>query len=100
MSAAETAQAVLLGLGVLALWLAAFGLLRLRDAFARLHCIGVAGAAGGLFFTAAVFVSSGASALAFKSLVGVLFVLFGGAVAAHATGRALRLRQETQEWGK
>lgn len=59
MNAATMAEAALLALGVAALWLGAFGLLRLPNAFARLHCVGFAGAAGSFCFTTAVVIDRG-----------------------------------------
>lgn len=97
MSAAEWAETALVGLGVAACWLAAFGLLRLPDPFARLHCVGFSGAAGGACFASATLVDRGGDPLGFKSLAAVLLLLLTGAVFVHATGRALRLRRQAGE---
>ena len=97
MSAAKLAEFVLVGLGIAASWLAAFGLLRLPNAFARLHCVSFAGAAGGFCFTAAVLIDRGGDPLGFKSLTTVILLLLTGAVFIHATGRALRLRRQNGE---
>ena len=93
MSAGHLAQIVLVALGVAAGWLSAFGLLRLPNAFARLHCVSFAGAAGGLCLMAAVLQARGGDPLGFKSAAMVIMLLLTGAVFVHATGRALRLRQ-------
>jgi multicomponent Na+:H+ antiporter subunit G len=92
-------EGALLALGIAALWLGAFGLLRLPNAFARLHCIGFAGAAGSFCFTTAVLIDRGGGPLGLKSLAVGILLLLTGAVATHATGRALRLRQEAREHG-
>ncbi len=97
MSTGDLAQIVLIALGVAASWLAAFGLLRLPDAFARLHCVSFAGAAGGLCFMAAVLTDRGGDPLGFKSAATIILLLLTGAVFVHASGRALRLRQQTLE---
>jgi multicomponent Na+:H+ antiporter subunit G len=95
----EPAEIILVAFGVAASWLAAFGLLRLPNAFDRLHCVSFAGAAGGFCFTAAVLIDRGGDPLGFKSLTTVILLLLTGAVFVHATGRALRLRQQYGERG-
>ncbi len=90
-------EIVLVALGVAASWLAAFGLLRLPDAFARLHCVSFAGAAGGFCFATAVLIDRSGDPLGFKTLTLIVLLLLTGAVSVHATGRALRLRQQTGE---
>jgi multicomponent Na+:H+ antiporter subunit G len=99
MNAAALAETVLVGLGVLASWLAAFGLLRLPDVFARLHCVGFAGAAAGFSFAAAILIDRGGDPLGFKSVAAIVLLLLTGAFFVHATGRALRLRQQAGEDG-
>jgi multicomponent Na+:H+ antiporter subunit G len=94
---AGIAEIVLLAIGMAAIWLAAFGLLRLPDALTRLHCVGFAAAAGGFCFTAAILVDRGGSPLGFKSLFAALVTLAAGAVATQAVGRAVRLRRQSAE---
>jgi multicomponent Na+:H+ antiporter subunit G len=94
MSAATVAEIVLLALGVAAMWLAAFGMLRLPDALARLHCVSLAGAAGGICFTAAILIDRGVGQLGLKTVMIALLTLLGGAVYVHATGRGLRYRRQ------
>lgn len=96
MNASAIAEIVLLALGVGVSWLAAFGLLRLPGAFARLHCVSFLGAAGGICFTAAVLVDRGGNSLGFKALATTILLLLTGAVFVHASGRALRLRQQAR----
>jgi multicomponent Na+:H+ antiporter subunit G len=97
MSATGLAEIVLVVLGVAAGWLAAFGLLRLPNAFARLHCVGFAGAAGGFCFATAVLIDRGGDPLGFKTATTIILLLLTGAVSVHATGRALRLRRQAGE---
>ena len=100
MSAPEIAEIALLALGVGLTWLAAFGLFRLPGAFARLHCVSFAGAAGGFCFTTAVLVDRGGGSLGFKSLTATVLLLLTGAVFVHASGRALRLRRQARSHGQ
>lgn len=100
MNAAALGETILVSLGVAVSWLAAFGLLRLPDVFARLHSVSFAGAAGGFCFSAAILIDRGGGPLGFKSLTAVIVLLLTGAVSVHASGRALRLRQQTGGNGK
>lgn len=86
---------VLLGLTVLSAWLGCAGLLRLRTALERLHCVAFVNAASGFFVTVAVFVQDGLSDRALKTLLILLIVLLVGAAATHAAARALLLRGGT-----
>jgi multicomponent Na+:H+ antiporter subunit G len=99
MSLAAAAETALVVSGVASGWLAAFGLLRLPDVFARLHCVSFAGAASGFCFAAAVLVDRGGDPLGFKSAATVVLLLLTGAISVHATGRALRLRRQSGEHG-
>ncbi len=96
MNAAAIAERVLLVLGVGFSWLAAFGLLHLRDTFSRLHCVGLAAAGGGACFVAAVLTDRGAGTLGLKTVLGYAVLLLTGAVGTHACGRALRLRRQRE----
>jgi multicomponent Na+:H+ antiporter subunit G len=93
-STATVAETMLLAVGVAAMWLAGFGMLRLPEALARLHCVSFAGAAGGVCFTAAVLIDRGASQLGLKTLLIAVLMLLGGAVYVHASGRGLRYRRQ------
>jgi multicomponent Na+:H+ antiporter subunit G len=97
MSAAAIAEAVLLAVGVAAMWLAGFGMLRLPEAMARLHCVSFAGAAGGICFTVAVLIDRGVGQLGLKTLLIAVLTLLGGAVYVHATGRGLRYRRQFRD---
>lgn len=97
MSVATVAESVLLALGVAAMWLAGFGILRLPEALARLHCVSFAGAAGGICFTAAVLIDSGVGQLGLKVLLIAVLTLLLGAVYVHASGRSLRYRRQFRD---
>ncbi|HKS89730.1 MAG TPA: monovalent cation/H(+) antiporter subunit G [Stellaceae bacterium] len=97
MSAAQLAEIVLLALGVAALWLAAFGMLLLPNALARLHCVSFAGAAGAFCFPAAVVIERGGNPLGLKSILLAILLLLSGAVVVHATGRGLRYRRQFRD---
>ncbi len=85
--------AALLAAAVLAAWLAALALLRLRGALDRLHALGFFNLAAGAFAAAAVWAHDGASARAGKVLILVLVALATGSVLIHATARALHRRR-------
>jgi multicomponent Na+:H+ antiporter subunit G len=84
----------LLALAVLACWAGAAGFARLRSPLDRLHCVTFVNAAAGAAILCAAFVSDGASTRADKILLLLLAVLAAGAALAHATGRALVLREK------
>ena len=89
--------AALLGLAVLGSWLGAFGFLRLRSAFDRLHCIAFVNVAGGVPLLLAAFVADGASTRAFKLLALIVIALVGGSATNHALARAILTRQKAHE---
>lgn len=91
------AVSLLLGVVVLALWLATWGFARLHSPYDRIHCASFGAAAAGLPLVAAAFVSDGASDRAFKILLLVLLLLVSGATLAHATGRAIASRDAGKE---
>jgi monovalent cation/proton antiporter MnhG/PhaG subunit len=88
---------ILLGLAVVAAWLAALGLVRLRSPYARLHMAGYAGVVSGLFVTLAVIASDPLSAASLKALIIYAALVFNGAVLTHAIGRAMRLRDVSRD---
>ena len=73
---------LLLGLGVLAAWLAAFGLWRMRAPLDRLHLVTFLAAGPGFAFLLAALVEEGVAARPLK-------LLLVGAGLAHAAGSAL-----------
>lgn len=97
MSAAGLISDILLAAGVAIAWLGCLGLVVLGSVYDRIHCLGFVGAASGALFTLAILVAQGATPLGLKSLAAYLLLLATGAVAVHATARALRLRSESRE---
>lgn len=83
------AVAVLLGLAVLAIWLACVGFLRLGAALDRLHCVAFVNTAAGSAVTVAVIIQDGLTDRAFKTLILWAVMVLGGAALSHAAGRAL-----------
>ena len=83
----------LLALAVLTCWLGAAGFARLKSPLDRLHCVTFVNAGSGIAILIAAFVADGVSARALKILVLNAAALASGAALAHATGRALLLRQ-------
>ncbi|HZT87145.1 MAG TPA: monovalent cation/H(+) antiporter subunit G [Stellaceae bacterium] len=84
---------VLLGLAILAAWVGGFGLLRLRTPLERLHCIAFVNAGAGSLLGIAVWLQDGVTSRSVKTLLVLVILLFAGAAVAHATGRALLLRE-------
>lgn len=92
MSAGRVIATVLLIAGVALEVLAVLGVIAMRDAFDRLHYVGLAGF-GALLVGVSILVREGFSLIGDKSLaIGVLLVLLGP-VLAHTTARSLRTRQ-------
>ncbi len=85
---------VLLALLVFSAWLAAWGLLRLRAPLDRLHAASFANATAAILLPLFAFLSDGPSTRALKTLLIGALLLGGGAVASHAAGRAILLRDE------
>ena len=85
--------AVLLSVLVASLWLAAWGLARLRAAYDRVHCLSFAIATAGPVLVVTGFVADGASDRAWKILLLVVLLLSSGTALTHATGRAIAFRE-------
>lgn len=83
---------ILLGMLVLACWLGVAGMLRMRYPTQALHFLALP-AAGSVLLTAAVFLQTGSSQAAWKSLFITLMLLGVNSVVAHASARAFRTRQ-------
>lgn len=89
----NVAENVLLWGAVAITWLGVAGFWRLRTALDRLHCVTfVNAAAGGALFCAAL-AHDGFSARLLKFAFLLVGTLAGGAALAHASGRALWLRE-------
>lgn len=86
----------LLAAAVLLCWLGAAGFLRLRSALDRLHCVTFVNLGTGLAILVAGGVADGASDRVLKILLLDAALLVSGAALAHATGRALLLRDKSK----
>lgn len=85
------ASVLLIGGCFLQVW-AVLGLVVLRNAYDRLHCLGLAGY-GALLMATAILVRQSFSLIGDKALVtGLVLVLFGP-ILAHTTARSLRIRE-------
>ncbi|GAC1358335.1 MAG: hypothetical protein NVSMB3_05340 [Acidobacteriaceae bacterium] len=83
----------LLGVTVLSTWIGVAGMLRMREPMQALHYLSLPGTIGVLALAAAVFVESGASSQAWKTLLIAVILLGFNSVVTHATARAFRTRQ-------
>jgi multisubunit Na+/H+ antiporter MnhG subunit len=83
---------ILLGLGVLAAWVAALAYPRLATSFDRLHVVAFVNVATGGAIALAALLEDGLSARALKSLLAWLIMVGFGALLAHAVSRALYFR--------
>jgi len=91
MTARAIVEAALLAFVVLSCWLGAVGMVRMRTPMQSLHYLSLP-AIGAFGLTAAVFVRTGPSQAAWKTLL-IAFILLGiNSVVAHATARAFRTR--------
>jgi multicomponent Na+:H+ antiporter subunit G len=84
---------ILLAVGVLAAWLAAFVFARLRTSLERLHAVSVANIAVGVPITLAAILTDGVSARSLKCALLVFAIIFIGALLSQAIGRAVHLRE-------
>lgn len=86
-----------LAAGVFLQVLAAIGVLRLPDAYSRIHTVGVGDTAGILLVLFAVALSQGLSVTSLKLSFVMVFYLLANPAAAHAMGRAA-LRSGLAPW--
>lgn len=89
----SVAIAVLLALAVLIAWLSAAAFVRLRTPFEQLHVIPFVNIAAGLPIIIAAWLADGVSSRSLKCLFLWIVTLAVGALLAHVTARALRLRE-------
>ncbi len=87
------ARDAMLAIAVLACWLGAAAYIRLRGPLDRLHCVTFVNVVSGAAILIAAAVSDGASNRVAKILVLIAIALWDGAALAHATGRALLMRE-------
>ena len=84
-------ESTLLALTVLACWLGALGMIRMKEPTQALHYLSLP-AVGSLLLTAAVFVQTGSSQASWKTLFIAIMLLAVNSVVTHATARAFRTR--------
>jgi multisubunit Na+/H+ antiporter MnhG subunit len=92
MTPRSTVEAILLAIVVLCCWLGCVGMLRMRNPTQSLHYLALP-AMGTVILAAAVFVSTGNSSAAWKTLFISTTLLAINSVVAHATARAFRTRE-------
>lgn len=92
MSAGEVVATVLLVVGVLIELFAVLGLVVMRDAFDRLHYVGLAGY-GALAIAVAILVRESWSLIGDKALATAALLLLIGPGLVHTTARSFRTRQ-------
>lgn len=91
MNARAVLEAVLLGIVVLSCWLGGLGMVRMREPMQALHYLALP-AIGAFVLAAAVFLRTGPSQAAWKTLLIAVIVMGINSVVAHATARAFRTR--------
>lgn len=87
------AEAVLLGVVVLACWLGVLGMWRMREPTQALHYLSLPASAGSIALTAAVFLEQGGNQAFWKTLLITFVLLAINSVVTHATARAFRARE-------
>jgi multisubunit Na+/H+ antiporter MnhG subunit len=85
-------EAILLAIVVLLCWIGTLGMLRMRQPIQALHYLSLPALAT-VVLTAAVFVTTGNSNAAWKTLLIAITMLSINSVVAHATARAFRTRE-------
>lgn len=90
---APIAVALLLAVGVAAVWIGVLGVLLMPGFFRRLHYMGVAGTLGVAAIAAAVLVQERLHAPGIKTLLVLVLLLVMNPVLTHATARAARTRE-------
>lgn len=84
---------VLLAMAVLIVAVSAFGVLFMRDAFAKLHYVTPATVVAPVFVAAAIGVREGLDENTGQTLLALFFVVAASPFLSHATIRAIRVRQ-------
>ena len=90
-------QTILLAIVVLSCWIGVLGMLRMREPIQALHFLGLPACVGSPLLTVAVFLATGSSSAAWKTLLICLLLLLANAVVTHAIARAFRTR-ELRHW--
>jgi len=92
-SATEVIAVVLLVVGVVVELCCCLGVLVMPDVYDKLHYTGPASTVGALSIALAIVVREGPDQAGLKALLVAAFVILANPVLAHATGRALYIRQ-------
>jgi multicomponent Na+:H+ antiporter subunit G len=93
MSHRDVAEIILLSLVVLSCWFGAVGMWRMREPMQALHYLSFPACVGSSVLVLSVFVQTGSSQAAWKTLLICLVLLASNSVVTHATARAFRTRQ-------
>jgi monovalent cation/proton antiporter MnhG/PhaG subunit len=93
MSATSIAVALLIGFGVAVELACCVGVLVMEDAFDKLHYLGPAAIVGPVAIAAAVVIRESFSQAGIKALLTAALLMVASPVLAHATARALYIRQ-------
>ena len=88
---------VLLAAAVLVAILSVLGMLRMRDAYQRMHYISAPAALSAIFITAAIFLQQGPKPESFKALLTTLILIVMNSIVTHAAARAFRIA-EVKNW--
>jgi multisubunit Na+/H+ antiporter MnhG subunit len=95
-SARHVVAVVVLGGGVALEVLSVLGVVTMRDAFDRLHYVGLAGF-GALLVAISILIQEGFSLIADKALLTAVLLVTFGPVLVHTTARSFRTR-ERGDW--
>ena len=87
----------LLATAVLIILASVLGMLRLRDAYQRMHYIAPPASLGAILITVAIFLQRGLKPESFKALFTTVVLIGMNSVVTHATARAFRIA-DTKGW--
>lgn len=86
-------EAILLVGVVLSCWIGVIGMLRMREPMQAMHYLSLPACLGSVLLTIAVFLQTGNSNTAWKTLLICVLLLAVNSVVTHAIARAFRTRQ-------
>jgi multicomponent Na+:H+ antiporter subunit G len=93
MTAGAITSAVLLGLGIAVELICCVGVLVMPDVYDKLHYTGPASTIGALSIALSIVAHDGASQGGLKAILAATLLIIANPILAHATGRALYIRQ-------
>ena len=94
MNARNIVEAILLAGTVASCWIGVFGMLRMREPTRALHYLTLPACFGSMLLVLAVFVHTGFSRYAWKTVIICLILLTVNSVVTYATARAFRSREK------